>query len=197
MTKVKLLVQGYARSERNVELASCAVTLIKDNNLNILVDPGMNRKLLLSSLKKEGLSVKDINYVVLTHTHIDHCSLVGIFDNAKILDDSSIYTFDGKITNHSGKIPGTNIEIIKTPGHDQFHCSLLVHDDNLGKVIIASDVFWWYDNEKQVTDRNSLLNHKDPYVKSESQLKESRINLLSLADYIIPGHGKMFKVNKE
>ncbi len=40
------------------------------------------------------------------------------------------------------------------------------------------------------------MERKDPYVKNETQLKESRKKLLEVADYIIPGHGGMFKVKK-
>lgn len=196
MAEVKVLVRGYAKKEKDYELASCTTTFIKDKDLNIIVDPGMNRKMLLESLEKENLSINDINYVILTHTHIDHCLLAGIFENAEIIDDSSIYSFEGKIKDHEGKVPNTDIEIIKTPGHDQFHCAVVVDTNNLGKIVIAADVFWWADNEEQKTDRESLINHKDAYVKDEFQLKESRKKILEIADYIIPGHGKMFKVKK-
>lgn len=194
MSEVKVLIEGYAREEGDSELASSTTTLIKDKSLNIIIDPGMNRKLLLEALKKENLSPKDINYVILTHTHLDHCLLTGIFDNATILDDSSSYTFNGKIKEHGGVVPNTDLKIIKTPGHDQFHCSVLVNDNKLGKVVIASDVIWWSDDEKQETDKQSIISHKDPYVKDEKKLVESRKKILELADYIIPGHGKMFKV---
>ncbi len=196
MAEVKVLIKGYAYNKDGVEHASSTTTLIKENRMNIIVDPGMNRKLLLDSIKKEGLSLNDINYVVLTHTHIDHCLLAGIFEKAKIIDNSSIYSFEGTIQDHDGKIPGTSVGIINTPGHDQFHCSLLVNDNKLGKVIIAADVFWWPDNEKQKTDTKSLIERKDPYVKNEAQLIESRKKILEIADYIIPGHGDMFKVKK-
>jgi len=196
MAEVKVLIEGYAREEGDLESASCTTTLIKENDLNIIVDPGMNRGLLLESLKKEKLSVKDINYVILTHTHIDHCLLAGIFEKAIILDDSNIYTFDGKIKEHEGKIPETDIRIIKTPGHDQFHCAVVVDTEDLGKVVVAADVIWWADNEEQKTDRESVMSHKDPYMKNEKQLMESRNTILEIADYVIPGHGKMFKVKK-
>lgn len=196
MTKVKVLIEGYVREEADAEAASCTTTLIKDNDLNIIVDPGMNRSLLLEALKKENLSVGDIDYVILTHTHIDHCLLAGIFEKATILDDSSAYTFDGKIKEHEGKVPETDIEIIKTPGHDQFHCAVVVSTEDLGKVVVAADVFWWADNEEQKTDTENLMTHKDPYVKNEKQLMESRKAILEIADYIIPGHGKMFKIER-
>ncbi|MFH1589716.1 MAG: MBL fold metallo-hydrolase, partial [archaeon] len=118
MTEVKVLIEGYAKEEEGYELASSTTTLIREGDMNIIVDPGMNKPLLLKALEQEHLSPTDINYVILTHTHLDHCLLAGIFENASILDNSEIYTFDGKISEHEGKVPGTNIEIIPTPGHD-------------------------------------------------------------------------------
>ncbi|MFA6307401.1 MAG: MBL fold metallo-hydrolase [Patescibacteria group bacterium] len=196
MSSVKVLIEGYVNEKNGIECASSSVTLIRDNNLNILVDVGMNKQLLLAALKKEKLSPSDINFIVLTHTHLDHCLLVAMFENAKILDDSSIYTFTGEITNHESKIPGTDIEIVSTPGHDQFHCTVLVATENFGKVAISADLFWWPDNKKQQTDYNSLLNLEDSYVKNEKDLIKSRKKILNIADYIIPGHGKPFKINK-
>lgn len=196
MKEMKVLIEGYAKSEEGIEHASSSTTLIQEGNLNIIVDPGMNRQLLLNSLKKEGLTPDKINYVVLTHNHLDHMLLTGIFENALVVDDSAIYSFEDTIKNHDGKIPGRDIEIISTPGHDQFHCSVLVKTEKYGAVAIAGDVFWWADNEKQVTDFKSLIEHNDPYVKNEEALKESRKKVLKIADYVIPGHGKMFKVKK-
>ncbi len=196
MAEIKVLIEGYARKEDDSEFASCSTTLIKEKELNIIVDPGMNRKMLLDALKKEKLSASDVDYVVLTHYHLDHSLLTGIFENAKIIDNECVYSWDGKIENHDGKIPGTKIEIIKTPGHDMFHCSVLVDTQKLGKVAIVGDVFWWPDEDEQKTDMENLMNHEDPYVKNREQLSESRKKVLDFADYIIPGHGKMFKVRK-
>ena len=193
MAKVKVLIKGYAREKNGEEFASSTTTLIQNNNLNIIVDPGTNREALLGGLAKESLKTEDINFVIVTHTHLDHSLLVGIFENAKILDNSDVYSFDGKTGGHEGRVPNTDIEIIKTPGHDQFHCSVLVKTEDLGKVVIAGDVFWWLDKEEQKTDKQSLLEHKDPYVKDKKALRESRERILNLADYIIPGHGEMFK----
>ena len=196
MAEVKILINGYAKEKDREEFASSTTALIQDNNLKIIVDPGMDREALLRGLTKQGLKPEDIDFVVVTHTHLDHSLLVGIFENAKVLDNSDVYSFDGKIGEHGGRVPNTDIEIIKTPGHDQFHCSVLINVEDLGKVVIAGDVFWWRDEEEQKTDRRSLLEHKDPYMKDEKALRESRKKVLEMADFIIPGHGGMFKVKK-
>lgn len=193
MAEVKILIQGYAKEKDGVEFASSTTTLIQEGDLNIIVDPGMDRKLLLETLQKENFSPEKINYVILTHYHLDHSLLTGIFENAKILDNSDMYYWDGKIERHGGRVPGTDIKIIKTPGHDMFHCSVLVETKEFGKVAIIGDVFWWRDNQPQETDRESLMKQEDPYVKNEEELIGSRKKVLEIADYIVPGHGKMFK----
>lgn len=193
MTKIKVLVEGYA-SEKN-GTASSTATLIQTSNLNIIVDPGIDRPKLLDALENNYLSLDDINYVIATHTHLDHCALAGIFPSAKIIDSDEICTQDGHFQSHDGKIPDTDIKIISTPGHDQFHCSVLV-DTKDDKIVVAGDLFWWWDEEAHSTDRDNLINRPDPYVKNTDDLKLSRQKIIELADYIIPGHGKMFKSPK-
>lgn len=191
--KVNILIEGYAREIDGIEYASSSTVLIQDDNNNIIVDPGSNKELLMNSLEHYNLSINDINTVLLTHTHIDHCLLAGMFINAKIYDDSSIYYMDSKIEEHDGVI-GDNIEILSTPGHDQFHMSVLIKNTDKGNIIIAGDVFWWTNTEEQLIDKENLLNKVDPYVKNKEQLFNSRKQLLDIADYIIPGHGKPFFV---
>lgn len=195
MAIVKVLIEGYARQIDNGWMASSTTTLVESDGKKIIIDPGCNRAKLLSELEKNNLNPTKIDFVVLSHNHTDHSLLAGIFENAKVLNDTEIYDNDHQIE-HGGVIPGTNIKIIETPGHDQFHCAVVVEDEKLGRVVIAGDVFWWMDNEEQKTDADSLINHTDPYVKNEEILKNSRKKVLAIADFIIPGHGKIFKVDK-
>jgi len=195
MAEVKVLIEGYAREENNEELATCTTTLVRNNDLNIIVDPGMNRKLLLEALKKEKLFPKDINYVFLSHYHFDHSLLTGIFENAKVLYTNDIYSFDGKINERVEGILGPGIEVIKTPGHNS-DCRTMLVKTNKGTIAICSDVFWWSDEQEQKIDKKSLIEHEDQFATDMKALKESRKKILEIADYIIPGHGKMFKVEK-
>jgi len=194
MNKVKVLIEGYAKETGSGWFASSTTVLIEDNGKKIIVDPGINKDLLLKKLKAEGLSPIDINIVFMTHYHPDHAFLAPIFEKAIIVDGDTIYEKD-KETEYEGKVPGTNLEVISTPGHAHEHCALLVKTEK-GKIVIAGDVFWWEDNQKQKTDRESLMNHEDPYVKNKEALMNSRKKILEISDYIIPGHGKMFKSPK-
>jgi len=42
-----------------------------------------------------------------------------------------------------------------------------------------------------------LLNKKDDFAEKMSELVASRKEVLRLADWIIPGHGKIFKVERK
>ena len=72
----------------------------------------------------------------------------------------------------------------RTPGHSYDSITLLVKTNN-GIVAICGDVFWKEDFPKD-----------DPYASNKEKLEESRKKILEVADWIIPGHGKMFKVKK-
>ncbi|MDO8647269.1 MAG: MBL fold metallo-hydrolase [Candidatus Diapherotrites archaeon] len=194
MSELKVLIEGYARKKGKMEFASPSTVLINDSGLKVIADPGANEKLLLKALSKEGLKPEGIDLVFLTHYHPDHLLNIGLFRGKKILDGNTIYCGE-EITGFSGKIPGTKIKVIATPGHAHEHASLLV-ETKKGKVLVAGDVWWWADGEKQKTDLKSLLSHKDPYVKDKKALRKSRKKALKLADYIIPGHGKIFAVKK-
>jgi glyoxylase-like metal-dependent hydrolase (beta-lactamase superfamily II) len=146
----------------------------------------------LKVLKKEKLKTSDIDFVFLTHGHTDHSLLAGIFENAKIVDELYVYQKD-IITKHDGVIPDTDLKVIRTPGHMEEHCSLIV-ETKKGVYAVAGDVFWWSENEKQEIDINKPDN--DPEHMNIQKLIASRKKILELADYIIPGHGKMFKIKK-
>jgi glyoxylase-like metal-dependent hydrolase (beta-lactamase superfamily II) len=193
MTEVKILIEGYAREIENGWLASSTVSLVKTKDKKIIVDPGCNRKGLLAALEKEGLRTADIDFVVITHNHGDHSLLAGVFENAKLMTSEEIYDNDNQIS-HDNKIPETDIKIIKTPGHCPEHCSLIVPTEQ-GNYVIAGDAFWWTDDEKQDVDVEKE-DEAHPEEVDMKKLSESRKKILEIADFVIPGHGKMFKVKK-
>jgi len=123
MTKIKVLIQGYAQKIENGWLASSTVVLVYSNNKKIIIDPGCNREKLIEELSKNGLKPADIDFVLSTHSHTDHTLLRGIFENAKVLDNKIIYDNDKQVE-HNGKIPETDLEIVQTPGHTDDHCSI-------------------------------------------------------------------------
>lgn len=192
MAEIKILIEGYAKKTKDGWLASSSTTLIEDSGKKIIVDPGINRKLLLEKLREQGLTPDDIGVVFMTHYHPDHVFLASMFEKAIVVDGDTIYEKD-KETEYEGKVPGTSLEVILTPGHAHEHAALLATTEK-GKIVVAADVFWWTDEEEQQTDDvEILINKEDPFTKNWEALKASRRKVLEVSDWIIPGHGKMFK----
>ena len=193
MSKIKILIEGYAHQVENGWVASSTVTLVKANGKNIIVDPGCNREKLIAALRGENLKVDDIDLVLLTHNHLDHVLLAGIFSNARVLTTEEIYKNDNQ-TLHGNIIPDTDLKIIQTPGHCNEHCSLVVPTEK-GTYVVAGDVFWFTDGEVETADIEKV-DDAHPAEVSMEKLAESRKKVLEIADFIIPGHGKVFKVDK-
>jgi len=193
MSEIKILIEGYAKQIENGWLASSTASLVKSNGKNIIIDPGCNREKLLTALKKEKFVIGDIDFVLLTHNHLDHTLLAGIFSNARILTSEEMYKNDNQI-GHNNIIPDTDLKIIQTPGHCNEHCSLVVPTEK-GICVVAGDVFWYVDGEVQTADIGKI---DDAHLQEVDMKKliESRKKILEIADWIIPGHGRMFKVEK-
>jgi glyoxylase-like metal-dependent hydrolase (beta-lactamase superfamily II) len=185
MAEVKILVEGHTTADSGgAESTEPTITLVRDKNVIMVVDPGClsNKNKLIQSLKNEGLTADDVNFVCLTHSHIDHYMNIGLFPNAKVLEYYGIWHRD---TVEDWKEHFTDdIKIIKTPGHRSTGISLLVKTKD-GIIGIIGDIFW-KENSPEA----------DPYADDNKKLIESRKMVLKLADWIIPGHGKMFKVKK-
>jgi glyoxylase-like metal-dependent hydrolase (beta-lactamase superfamily II) len=190
MDSAKVLVQGYALKEKSGRYkASSAAVLVSSAGKLVLVDPGLYPKELKTALDREQIKIDSIDIVVSSHSHQDHTRNSKLFEKAKVFDPFKQH----KNIPENLVVPGTQVKVIFTPGHVDKHVSFLV-DTAEGRCAIAGDVFWWEDTEEQKTDRVSLMEHIDPLAKDLALLQESRKKLLSLADYIIPGHGKVFAV---
>ena len=190
MSGFKILIEGYARTMGSVVFASPTTVLIRDSGLTILVDPGANKRLLLDALEREAITPEQIDIVFVTHHHLDHLLNIRLFPDKEIYDGAAINAYD-KMLEYSGNIPNTRIKVIPTLGHTMEHWSLLMETAR-GKVAIAGDVFWWWDDEEQKIDKESLMAREDPYAQDADALSESRKKLREMADYIIPGHCRMF-----
>jgi len=190
---VKILVKGYAAAFGEGWRASSTCCLVKASGNRIITDPGCNRKLLEAALLREQLAARDIDYVFLSHGHPDHILLAGLFPEARHITYDKNLLYDGDVmTPFSENLLGPGIRIIHTPGHVPEHLSLLVKSPK-ETIAIAGDVFWWEDDEPR--DLNVYRpDPAHPAGMDHHQLVESRKKLLGLADIIIPGHGKMFRV---
>jgi len=64
----------------SIGLKFVCMYLFNIDNTHFLIDAGMNfpnwKKILFSELRKLNLSIKDIDYLIITHEHPDHCGLM-------------------------------------------------------------------------------------------------------------------------
>ena len=185
MAEVKILVEGYTTADEPGEEKTCpTITLVRDQDFVIVVDPGVleNQNILADALKKEELSLEDVNTIFITHSHIDHYRNIGMFPNAKVIEYYGVWD-KNKVEDRQNQLT-EDIKIIETPGHNYTSLTLLVKIA-LGNIAICGDVFW-KENYPEI----------DEYADDPEKLKETRKKLLELADYIIPGHAGMYKVEK-
>jgi len=188
MAEVKILVKGYFKwlSESKLK-ASSNISLIKDGKINIIVDTGnvIVGKDILTNLKKEGLEPEDIDIVVNTHFHSDHRDNNYLFKNATIYiqegtEKEDVYDFFPVLKTIQ---LSPNTKIIHTPGHTAEDISVLVNTEK-GTYAVVGDLFFF---KQQDTSE---------FVLDEIKLQESKKKVLTLSDYVIPGHAGVFKVKK-
>lgn len=194
--QVFVLHEGYSTTTSTGMLANCTCTLVTGNK-NIIIDTmtPWDKDLILQKLNIHGLAPKDINYVVSTHGHSDHCGNNNLFLEAVHIMGFTIFhknffeNFNFETQGHF-KIDDY-VSVIPTPGHMLAHVSVSVQTVTKETVIIAGDLF---ENEEDIFNDNIW---KSAGSENEKLQQESRKKILGIADYIIPGHGKMFKVTNE
>ena len=197
--KVSVLLLGYGYTDAdNRYRADGTCTLITGNGKRILVDTGSphDKERLLEKLKQHSVSPQEINYVVCTHGHVDHVGNLNLFDNAvqmvshDILLEQDIYADQPDENFKEGapySIDGENIQVISTPGHTSQDVSVIVRGvTGFGTVVVCGDLFEHEDDENLWRE----------FSECPDKHRESRQKVLEIADWIIPGHGKMFEVKK-
>jgi glyoxylase-like metal-dependent hydrolase (beta-lactamase superfamily II) len=192
LADISVLAEGYVSSQEGGGLrASPSAVLIEEAGTFVLVDPGADKKGLLLGLSRKGLSPEDLDLIFVTHPHLDHILNLRLFPEADVCDSSYIYRGDEEIP-YGNFVPGTEVEVLPTPGHTPDHASLLVRAE--GETwLVAGDLFWWRDDAVQRTDRKSLLELEDELATDPLALRRSRMRALARADVVIPGHGKVFR----
>ncbi len=203
MAEIKVLIKGHhAKNEEARPKIGSTITLIRTKEKKIVVDTGsfLDKDKLIDELKNEGLTPKDIDTVILTHLDLDHLVNIYLFKNAKVFckfrgggyPGQTHFPAEGCLERTDlleKKLISEDIEIMLTPGHAEDMISVIV-DTPKGKVVVAGDAFpskGWVDFRRQP---NSLITDVEKF-------NESRKKILQVADYIIPGHGEMFKVEQK
>ncbi|MDD5417917.1 MAG: MBL fold metallo-hydrolase [Candidatus Nanoarchaeia archaeon] len=179
MLEVYVLVQGMMG-----EKETATTSLVLGDNFSMIVDPTVlhTKQTLIDSLRNYNLEINDVDYVFITHMHMDHIRNIGMFpDKTKIVEYYGMWEREHK--NEDYLLP-EGLKVVRTPGHTPNCISLLV-ETSKGLIGICGDVFWHKDGPEF-----------DRFATDMETLKQSRKTLLEMCDYIIPGHGSMFNVKK-
>jgi glyoxylase-like metal-dependent hydrolase (beta-lactamase superfamily II) len=88
MPQIQTLLQGFTVATSEGNLSYCSVTLLRGARTT-LVDVGYFARgdLLVQRLRAAGLEPGDVERIVLTHAHWDHCLNLQRFPNAEVLID--------------------------------------------------------------------------------------------------------------
>jgi glyoxylase-like metal-dependent hydrolase (beta-lactamase superfamily II) len=189
--EVIVLQPGYAIWEKKLKAqrADGTITLVKSHK-NIIIDTGLpkDKEVILNSLKQNGFKVGDIDYVVCTHGDADHISNNNLFPHAPLIVGFDIYTVDVATFFQENYKIDDNITVTSMIGHDDRSIGVLVKA-KAGLVAVTGDLF---------EAENDWQNAKDwiAFSKRPKAQIKNRAKVWELADYIIPGHGDMFKVDK-
>ena len=193
-TEVFVLFEGYSRTDEagKIMKANCACTLIKSNDVNILVDTmtPWDKDRLIAKLKQEHkLDTSDIHFLVCTHGHADHIGNNNLFLNATHVVGQCVHQrdeFDLEAFTEGHLIINSHVKVVATPGHTLDSVSVEVQTDK-GLYLITGDLF---EKEEDIKDESIWreAGSEDP----EKQVIH-RQKVLSTADFIVPGHGPMFR----
>ncbi|XP_030761000.1 metallo-beta-lactamase domain-containing protein 1 [Sitophilus oryzae] len=194
--EIKVLLPGFSRLNGNVMEANCTCTLIKGPQ-NIIIDTrtAWDGAAIVESLNNVGLSPNDINYVICTHGHSDHVGCNYLFTKAIHIVGFSIskgetYMLSPDFSNEEEYVINQNIKVIPTPGHTLQDVSVIFKDKNNLVYAIVGDLF---ENENDLLNELIWINAGSDNIELQ---RHNRLKIMDIADYIIPGHGAMFPVNK-
>ncbi|XP_063216480.1 metallo-beta-lactamase domain-containing protein 1 [Bacillus rossius redtenbacheri] len=194
--RIHVLFEGYSTLQEHVQIANCTCTLITGQK-NVIVDTmtPWDGARIFEALRVRSLKCEDIDYVVSTHGHADHVGNNNLFLNATHIVGTCIfkcdkfynYDFDG---GNPYPLDGGSVCVFATPGHTLDHVSVLVRTEDLGVVVVAGDLF-----EKEEDVFNPEI-WKASGSADQCLQVQHRNKVLLESDYIIPGHGPMFKVTE-
>ncbi len=184
---VRVLHHGWIiRDGPRVVDASSSVTLIEEDDRCFLVDTGASTdsRALIRALLENGLCPEDINDVVNTHLHTDHCGCNDLFTNARFHAHESESPPMGTIRLTGDVDLSPHIRVVHTPGHTRGCVSVFVESDT--RYAICGDAL--------PTEAN-YLSWGPPGIHFDRSLALASMGLIvGWAKTVVPGHDKPFRV---
>jgi len=175
--EVQVLFEGYVG-----EHTASTVTLVRDGDLTLVVDPGMvpSPAAILDPLRRLGVDPDDVTDVVFSHHHPDHTLNAALFPAARFHDHWAIYHHDLWTDREAeGAVLSPSVRLIETPGHTPQDVTTLA--DTADGVVALTHLWWSADGPLE-----------DPYAQDPAALHAGRRRVLAIASLVVPGHGAPF-----
>jgi glyoxylase-like metal-dependent hydrolase (beta-lactamase superfamily II) len=180
MAHLDVIFNGYASADG----VAGTVSVIRDDGLVIVVDPGMvpARSAILDPLAELGVAPGDVTDVVISHHHPDHTMNIALFgEDVRVHDHWATYRrdqWDGRAAD--GVRLSAGVTLLETPGHTPQDITTLVETED---GVAALTHLWWFEGIEG-----------DPRATDEERLLIERERVAELADTIVPGHGAPFQL---
>ncbi|MDR0309377.1 MAG: MBL fold metallo-hydrolase [Candidatus Methanoplasma sp.] len=187
MIKLDVLAIGNFQrdAEGKVFDAHSSSVLIRTDERMIVVDTSTKymRPAIKTSFKQIGVLPKDVDTVVLTHSHYDHIGNNDMFESAEILVHPDEHgRVEGTKPLETDKELAPGVRTLHTPGHTRGSVSVVVKADIT--YVVAGDAIPKHKNYEKMAPPAINI---DPILAMES------IKLIArYADVIIPGHDPPF-----
>ena len=177
MARLDVLFEGYG----NEAGVASTVSLVRDEGVVVIVDPGMvpSRADILGPLATLGVSPDDVTDIVLSHHHPDHTVNIALFPEVTVHDHWATYRRDRWTSRPAEGVQlSSGITLWETPGHTPQDITTLVETED---GIAALTHLWVYESSAGSgldVDAESVARH--------------RSRVLDVATLIVPGHGPAF-----
>jgi N-acyl homoserine lactone hydrolase len=182
--RVVLLKPGFLLRNEEGEIldARSSVTLIVSGSKNIVVDTGQadEGETIRDRLALQRLNFEDVDLVINTHSHQDHCGNNHLFTRARVLSLEK-----GNVK--EGDFVAQGVWIMETPGHTLDSISVVCECSSI--VVMAGDA---------LPIMGNYLKWVPPRLHVDRDLAlESMSRIVHYADIIVPGHDRPFSLKKK
>jgi glyoxylase-like metal-dependent hydrolase (beta-lactamase superfamily II) len=157
--------------------ARSSVTMIISGRHKIVVDSGLQgeEEAIRWALAELGIKPEEIDFIVNTHSHPDHCGNNHLFSHAKVLAAKE------------GDAVAPGVWVLATPGHSMDSISVAVETKVV--TVISGDA---------LPTLGNLQKNVPPALHVDRGLAVASMQrIMALADFVVPGHDFPFSVRKK
>jgi N-acyl homoserine lactone hydrolase len=162
--------------------ARSSVTLILAGSKKIVVDTGTEDEadLITGRLADLGLSPEDVDLIINTHDHPDHCGNNDLFKRARVLSGK------GERRLKEGDVVAPGVWIMETSGHTLDSISVVCESSR--RIVMAGDA---------IPLMGNYLKEVPPRIHVDRDLSmKSMAKIVKVADLVVPGHDSPFLVRE-